>query len=134
MRSMIFATVMIAFCGPVAARTLTEQDTIIINPINASDFEVIEGPIFGAAGYWCGAATYVERRTGRSETTRVYVKRPEGPSLTMPGRKGVVFTTDPAGLPEAAPRMTLTVKEAGATLKSAQGRLQCRDAFTRATK
>lgn len=134
MNPLIVLAVLVGLAGPGNARTLSEQDSIVINPINDTDFEVIQGRLSGAAGYWCGAATYIERRMGQSELTRIYVKRPEGASLTVPGSKGVVFTTSPAGLPEAPKRNTLTVAEPGATLKSAQGRLQCRDAFTRSTK
>ena len=122
---------------PVLGRTATlgEEDSMVINRLNATDFEVIEERSFGTAGFWCGAATYTERRQGRSETTPLYVKRPRGPSLTVPGRQGVVFTTDATGLPPADPgRVTLTVERAGATLKSAQARRYCRDAFTRSTK
>ena len=114
--------------------TIGEEDTIVINPINATDFEVIQGTNFGAAEFWCGAATYIERRTGRSELTPIYVKRPQAPSLTVSGRKGVVFSTSNAGLPPAQPSRTLTVRTPGAMLKSVKARRYCRDAFTRSTK
>lgn len=126
-----------ALCLPYAAGAATtgEEDGIEINPLNATDFEVIQGTNFGAAEFWCGAATFIERRSNRSELTPIYVKRPRGPSQTVPGRNGVVFTTAPDGLPHADPnRRTLTVREAGATLKSVQARRYCRDAFTRSTK
>lgn len=117
------------------AATQGEEDTIVINPINATDFEVIQGTNFGAAEFWCGAATFIERRSGRSELTPVYVKRPRGPSLTAPGQNGVVFTTSNAGLPPAdSSRLSLTVSSSGAMLKSVQARRYCRDAFNRSTK
>ncbi|MFK7835367.1 MAG: hypothetical protein AB8B60_04040 [Sulfitobacter sp.] len=119
---------------PLAATT-GEEDKIVINRLNATDFEVIQGMNFGAAEYWCGAATYIERRTGQSELTPIYVKRPRGPSLTMSGRKGVVFSTSTAGIPaQGTSRQTLTVQVRGAMLKSVQARRYCRDAFTRSTK
>jgi hypothetical protein len=126
----------LALVLPVAATAATnsEEDGIEINRLNATDFEVIQGSGFGAAAYWCGAATFIERRSKQSELTRIYVKTPERQSLTAAGRKGVVFTTDPTGLPEMTGRHTVTVREAGATLKSVQARGFCRDAFTRATK
>jgi hypothetical protein len=116
------------------AATTGEEDTIVINPINATDFEVIQGTNFGAAEFWCGAATYIERRTGRSELTPIYVKRPQGPSLTAPGRNGVVFSISNTGLPPAPNRLTLTVGTQGAVLKSVRARIYCRDAFSRSTK
>ena len=115
--------------------TAGEEDLMEINPINATDFEVIQGTNYGAAEFWCGAATFVERRTGRSELTEIYVKRPRGPSLTVAGRNGGVFTTNAAGLPPDDPsRLTLTGRQPGASLKSVQARRYCRDAFTRSTK
>lgn len=116
------------------AATVGEEDGIVINRLNQSDFEVIQGASFGAAEFWCGAASFVERRSGLSELTPIYVKRPRGPSLTVPGKQGVVFTLDHAGLPAATQRLTLTVDTPGATLKSVKARRYCRDAFTRSTK
>jgi len=119
----------------VGAATTGEEDTIVINRINSTDFEVIQGTNFGAAEFWCGAATFIERRSRLSELTPIFVKRPRGPSVTSPGRNGVVFSTSNAGLPPADPdRVTLTVRKTGATLKSFQARRYCRDAFTRSTK
>ncbi len=122
--------------GPVVllASTQSEEDRMVINRLNATDFEVVQGTNYGPAEYWCGAATFIERRAGLSETTPVYVKRPQSASLTVPGRNGVVFSTSNAGLPAAQSRVTLTVDQPGATLKSAQARRYCRDAFTRSTK
>lgn len=107
-----------------------------INPINDTDFEVVErsGYAYGAAEYWCGAATFIERRSKRSELTPIYVKRARGPSVTQSGRQGVVFTTRAAGLPDAPKRQVLSVREAGSALKSVKARRYCRDAFTRSTK
>ncbi|MEW9919445.1 hypothetical protein AB2B41_07515 [Marimonas sp. MJW-29] len=134
MRHALAAIAMISAL-PLVAATTGEEDTIVINPINATDFEVIQGTNFGAAEFWCGAATFIERRSGRSELTALYVKRPRGPSVTAPGEMGVVFSTSDAGLPPANPdRVTLTVRQPGATLKSFQARRYCRDAFTRSTK
>ena len=127
---------MLMILAPMAAGAATngEEDTIVINPINATDFEVIQGTNFGAAEFWCGAATYVERRTGQSELTPIYVKRPQSPSLTVAGRNGVVFSTSASGLPTPPALLTLTVRTVGATLKSVKARRYCRDAFTRSTK
>lgn len=120
----------------VAASTDGEEDRfLVINPLSASDFEVVQGMNMGAAEFWCGAASYVERRLGLSETTPIYLKRPRGPSQTAAGRKAVTFSLSNAGLPPDDPgRLTLTVREPGATLKSGNARRYCRDAFTRSTK
>ncbi|WP_156874919.1 hypothetical protein [Sulfitobacter alexandrii] len=121
--------------GSSMASTAAEEDTIVINRLGPTEFEVVQGVNFGAAEFWCGAATYVERRTGQPQTTPIFVKSPRGPSQTVAGRDSVVFSTSAEGLPAADPnRVTLTVDRAGATLKSYQARRYCRDTFTRSTK
>ncbi len=106
----------------------------MINEINGTDFEVIQFRGSGAAEFWCGAATYIERRKGQSESTRIFLKRPHGASLTAAGRNGVVFSTSDSGLPDVEETLTVTVRKPGASLKSSQARRYCRDAFTRSTK
>lgn len=118
----------------VGAATTREEDSMVINRINASDFEVVETRSMGAADFWCGAATFVERRSGLSNLTEIYLKRSRGPSVTAPGRNAVVFSTSPAGLPRAESRLSLSVDRPGDTIKSVQARRYCRDAFTRSTK
>ncbi|MEM7522122.1 MAG: hypothetical protein AAF307_13960 [Pseudomonadota bacterium] len=116
------------------AATTGEEDGIVINRINSTDFEVIQGTNFGAAEFWCGAATFIERRSGLSELTPIYVKRGSGPATTAAGQRGVVFSTSNAGLPPSPQRLTLTVDVPGTMVKSVTARRYCRDAFTRSTK
>jgi hypothetical protein len=118
----------------VAAATTGEEDSMVINRINASDFEVVETRSMGAADFWCGAATFVERRSGLSNLTEIYLKRSRGPSVITPGRNAVVFSTSPAGLPRPESRLSLSVDRPGDMIKSVQARRYCRDAFTRSTK
>ncbi|NNE53406.1 MAG: hypothetical protein HKN30_13525, partial [Sulfitobacter sp.] len=66
----LFVLLLAACCAaPLAAATLGEEDAMLINPLNGGDFEVIETRSMGAADFWCGAATFVERRSGRSGLT-----------------------------------------------------------------
>lgn len=123
---------LVPFAG--IANTDGEEDRIVITPSSDSDFEVVQGTNFGAAEYWCGAATYIERRLGRPETTTIYVRKTLGPSVTVPGRKSVIFTTAPKGLAQVRNGLTLSVHQAGVKRKSAVARRYCRDAFTRSTK
>ncbi|MBM1631450.1 hypothetical protein JQV27_01260 [Sulfitobacter mediterraneus] len=135
-RGVCFA--LLAMYLPIAAGAGTEGEEdriLVINPLTTSDFEVVQGMNMGAAEFWCGAASYVERRLGLSETTPIYLKRPRGPSRTAAGRKAVTFSLSAAGLPPDDPaRLTLTVKQPGAMVKSVNARRYCRDAFTRSTK
>ena len=102
--------------------------------VGRTEFEVIEQQQMGPTEFWCAAASYNEVRQNRSETLPIYISKPRGPAVTQRGAKGVVFTLDPAGLPVQENRLTVTVNERGATLKSVQARRFCRDAFTRSTK
>ena len=124
-------------CGlmavPGLAATVGEEDKIRIERLNATDFEVVSGSFVGGAEYfWCGAATYVLRRTGRSGLTEIYIKRPIAPRSD--GRKSVIFTTSDVGVPSSGAQRTLTLDRAGAMLKANRARSYCRDAFTRSTK
>jgi hypothetical protein len=132
MRYLITAALMVPSLA--MSDTLGEQRGLTINTINATDFEVIETQSMGAADFWCAAASYNEARQGRSDLIALYVRSPRGPAKTAQGYKGVVFTTDPAGLPPPIASLTLSVDQPGATLKSRKGRSFCRDAFTRSTK
>jgi hypothetical protein len=134
MRILSFALLAACLSGPVQSATLGEEANMIINPINETDFEVIEQVQTLPRGFWCGAANYVEVRTNRSNLTPIYLKSPRGPSVTAPGRKGVVFTTSPNGLPDVGRMLSVDVTTKGQSMQSYQARGFCRDAFTRATK
>lgn len=133
-RMLGLACVAAVLSAPSYAGTLGEEAKIVIKPINETDFEVIEDVQTLPRGFWCGAANYVEVRTNRSQMTPIYLKSARGPSVTTPGRNGVVFTTSPAGLPEVGQMLTVDVNTPGQSMQSYQARGFCRDAFTRATK
>ncbi|MBD3662522.1 hypothetical protein [Sulfitobacter aestuariivivens] len=121
--------------GVLPAATLGEEDGITVNRLNQNDFEVIDGSFSGVAEYfWCGAATFVERRSGLPGLTEIYIKQPIGPSVTTPGRKGVVYSLSDAGLPPGQDSLTLSLDRAGAMMTAVKARSYCRDAFTRSTK
>lgn len=135
MKALLTFALCVSAASASVAATNGEEDTLVINRISATDFEVIELQQMGPAEFWCGAATYIERRRKLSETTPIYLRGARGPSRTQPGRKGVVFSTSNRGLPPPDPKqLTVTVRKVGAVLKSVQARRFCRDAFTRSTK
>ncbi|MEM8579519.1 MAG: hypothetical protein AAGF60_16845 [Pseudomonadota bacterium] len=133
MRSLILALALTPSAS-LAATIGEELSRLTINPIGGGDFEVVETIGMGPAEFWCAAASFNELRNGGSETAMLYVRSPRGPSQTQPGRKGVIFTFDPAGLPQQAKQLSLSVDQPGLSLRSAQARRYCRDAFTRSTK
>jgi hypothetical protein len=119
---------------PLAAATLGEEAGMVINTINDTDFEVIEMGQTLPRGFWCGAASYIEMRNFGSQLTPIYLKSPRGPSVTAPGRMGVVFSTSSDGLPQVGDMLTVDVTTQGQMLEAYKARGFCRDAFTRATK
>jgi hypothetical protein len=125
----------IAACSSASfAGTSGEEASMVINRVNATDFEVVETRSMGAADFWCGASTFVIRRNGLSELTPIYLKRGRAASQTAKGRKGVVFSTSAKGLPPAQDRITVSVDRPGDMIKASLARRFCRDAFTRSTK
>ena len=119
----------------IHADTGAEEDKMIVNRLNDTDFEVIRTVRMDAQGYWCGAATLLERREGRAIDTPIFLQRPLGPSVSAPGRQAVRFTTDPGKVtPLDRQPLTVDVDTVGRMLKSFQARQYCRDAFTRSTK
>lgn len=125
---------LLALCSQSVAGTEWEEDSLIINPISDTRFEVVETQDMSPRAFWCGAATFIERRSGRSGTTEIFLLSPRGPSLTARGRKGVIFTTEAADVIPSPPQVSVNVTQAGQMLRSYQARGFCRDAFTRATK
>lgn len=135
MRNIVTAVFLVVLPAVGSAATTTgEEASMVVNRLNATDFEVVETRSMGAADFWCGASTYVIRRNGMSELTPIYLKQARGPSKTVNGRKAVVFSTSSLGLPPAQKQITVSVNRPGDMIKSSLARRFCRDAFTRATK
>jgi hypothetical protein len=122
-----------AMTGPAFADTIGEETRFKINRINVSDFEVIQIQGMAAAEFWCAAASHTIRRQGRPSGTPIYLKRPLGPSVTVPAARSVVFSYSPDRLsPTSLPVWSIT--QIGAVSKSGKALRMCRDAFTRSTK
>jgi hypothetical protein len=84
-----------------------------VNPLSATQFEVIESGGAGAQDIWCAAARHTEMVLGRTRG-RLYVARARGPAQTMRGRTGIVFSTEP--VTGAFTSVSVNVREAGMNL------------------
>lgn len=117
-----------AVAPPADAQGYQAVNRLQVNPLSASDFEVIEGRGEGARGLWCAAADYIKARNGAGANPRIYVKRARGPAATVPGRKGVIYTTD-AGSLGAGPSQSLsvTVRSVGVGLPTNHAIQFCKD-------
>lgn len=96
--------------------------------IGGTDFEVIEARGEGARGMWCAAADYAKARYGQGFHQRIYVKVPRGPSQTVAGRKGVVFTIDAASLSQPpSSSVSVTTSFVGVSLPANHAIQFCKD-------
>ncbi|TMM55091.1 hypothetical protein [Sulfitobacter sabulilitoris] len=134
MKTLISSCLIALLSTPVLADTRSEELSLVINPVNATDFEVVKQIGMGPHEFWCAAASFNEARANRSELLPIYIKRPLGPSQTAPGKLGVLFTLSNDGLPPEPSLRTVEVDQPGLMFKSYQARRYCRDAFTRSTK
>lgn len=71
-----------------------ERYLLPVNAIGDKTFEVVERSGAGGTQMWCAAGIYATRHLGLN-TGDLYVLEGYGPSQTMPGRRGVVFSAEP---------------------------------------
>ena len=117
---------------PAQANSFTAVNRLTVNPVSASEFEVIESNGAGARQIWCAAAEYNERVLGNQRETELIVKTKRGPSITQPGRKGVVFTNNPANVSATITKsVSVSLNTPGMSLPSHHARTFCRDTFSR---
>jgi hypothetical protein len=99
MRSILAAVICATVPFAADAQSYEAINRLNVIPLGGSSFEVIEARGEGPSGIWCAAASYAQDRVGLTNSTRMYIKTPRGPSISGAGRIGVVFTTDPNDLP-----------------------------------
>lgn len=95
-----------------------------VNPVSATTFEVIRGRGQGARGIWCAAAYYAQFTLG-VDRGRIYLAEGSGPARTVPGRKGVLFSSRP--IEGAFTSSSVTVDQPGASLLVNHAIQFCRD-------
>jgi hypothetical protein len=98
---------------------------LTVNPVSSTQFEVIEGHGQGPNGFWCAAANYAIKSLGKT-SGRIYVATPRGPSVTVPGATGVVFSSEPVGSSGSASN---SISVAGTNLLVNHAIQFCRDLF-----
>lgn len=111
----------------VSAQAFKAVNRLNVVPLGGGAFEVIEARGEGARGIWCAAADYALARS-QANGQRLYVKTPRGPSVTVSGRKGVVFTTDASSLGVPTQQsLSVSVRRAGEGLPLHHAYQFCRD-------
>ncbi|MEM8579520.1 MAG: hypothetical protein AAGF60_16850 [Pseudomonadota bacterium] len=92
------ATLLLSLAAmPAAAQSFVAENRVTVNGLGAGAFEVIEGGEHGARSIWCAASDYAQDVLGATGTQRLYVTGARGDAQTVPGRKGVIFSTQASG-------------------------------------
>jgi hypothetical protein len=113
---------------PANAKSFKAINRLTVNPISATEFEVINRASSSPRALWCAAADYSGRRLDRYNKTDLIIITPIGPSMTQPDRNGVIFTIDP-NQSDVAPikSYSVTVKTAGASMSVGHAKMFCDD-------
>jgi hypothetical protein len=120
----MLATIPATIATGVSANGFYFDPGLAVNPVNSSQFEVIEGRGEGPRGIWCAASLYALNTLG-IDRGRLYIASPRGNSQTVNGRKGVVFSTQVVGAVAAS--TSITVRQAGSNLPVQHALQFCRD-------
>ncbi|GAA6176812.1 hypothetical protein [Sulfitobacter pacificus] len=128
MRRLCLSLICAALPVSAVAQSYLAVNRLNVVPISATSFEVIESRGEGARGMWCAAADYVLNGQRQAGDQRLYVQSARGPSVTAPGRKGAVFTTDVNALPGGAKQSySVSVRTAGLGLPLRHAYQFCKD-------
>ena len=100
-----------------------ETFTIPVVPIDDTTFETVEADGAGGTQLWCAAGIFTRRVKG-VDRGELYIKEARGPSRTVQGRKGVIFTTEE--VPNASKSYSEGVRTQGKSLSVAHANALCR--------
>lgn len=112
---------------PQAAMAWTARNGLRVNPVDEAVFEVIARGATDAADYWCAASEYANSRLGAAWTTRMYIARTRGPSVTTNRRSAVHFTIYPdrAGITPIDSQVFMNQLTEGDNMSLQQARSHC---------
>ena len=98
-----------------SSASFTGRNGIRVAPVDNTVFEVILRRSGGGAQYWCGAADYARRVLKVGWSSKIYIARGLGPSVTSNRRSAVHFTVDPgaAGVTPIPPSLSLNALKVG---------------------
>ncbi|MEP2030205.1 MAG: hypothetical protein ABJI96_16020 [Paracoccaceae bacterium] len=127
MKTISYAVVALALGAlPAAAESYRAINWLTVNRIAETEFEVILKAGASAPGVWCAASDYSWKRLGKYKKTDLIIKSAVGPSVTNPGRNGVVFTVDPGQLSGTPNKFHLVgINRAGESLSVGHAKMFC---------
>lgn len=97
---------------------------LTVNPISSTQFEVVLRRGAWTRDAWCAAARYTQRNLGQQRGD-LWIAKPVGPSSTFPGRKGVVFSTQPVGT--TVKGVSVSISQVGYSLPVGHAQQFCLD-------
>ena len=100
-----------------------ELIVIPVRQIDANSFEAIEADGAGGMQMWCAAGIFARNVLGQRGAD-IAVAQPRAPSATFPGRKSVVFTTQPVA--DRKSSYSTNVRTQGLTFSTTHAYAQCR--------
>ena len=110
--------------APAQDLQLRDRFDIPVYPIDANSFEVVENDGAGGTQLWCAAGTYV-REVLRQRRGSIYILEARGDSRAEPGRKSVIFTTQPTD--NAFYSVSQGVRRSGKTFTAVHAYALCGD-------
>lgn len=124
--ALIISTVLLPTVA-LAQRFLLREIVIIpVRPIDNHTFEVIENDGAGGTQMWCAAGKFTRDYLGQRGGD-ITVLTPRDVSAAYPGRKSVVFTTEPVD--NAFKSTSQGVRQAGQTFTMAHAYALCKSRY-----
>jgi hypothetical protein len=111
---------------PANANSFKAMNGLEVNPLAATEFEVVERRGSRPKKIWCAASDYTQSALGQSSKTIIIIKTPSGPCMTEPGGKGVSFTIDPNQVTPVK-SSSVSIKTVGASMSASHAATFCRD-------
>ncbi len=128
LRSNLVAIALTAMIAPVAGVAQgvqrSEHFSIPVLPMSPSTFEVVENDGAGGTQLWCAAGLYAREVLGQGSGS-LYILEERSDSRTVPGRKSVIFSTEPVD--GAFSTLTQGVRRAGLSFSTLHAYALCDD-------
>lgn len=113
--------------GPVFRPVFVARNDLLVFPMPDGTFEVQARAGTAGPQYFCAAGDYAWRRLNVPVASRVVVVRPDGPSTTNPGGRGMAFKIVPQGAASGEGQgWTVSMRRAGENYTVAHSRALCR--------
>ena len=114
--------------GPAFRPVFVARYDLLVYPMPDGTFEVQARAGTAGPQYFCAAGDYAWRRLNVPVAARMVVVRPDGPSSTNPGGRGMVFKVVPQGAATSEDQgWTVSMRRAGENHSVAMSRALCRN-------